>query len=262
MRPIAIAATLAASLILGAGSAQASVITISVTGNLTTGFDHDNFLGAGVGSLIGDSATFSYRINTATLGASFSTTPEDKTWLYSDDPTTSGDLGVVTSLTPIGISDTITMFGNSYTTGTDRHFLVLEKGFNNIPAIVNEDEVYISADIGVLSLTPSQRDYVALQLFTENGNSFVPSLDPNDLTQLKLPHCNVDQGDSLTALFRHFTGLFSPNGNPVFDTGSIDLCSGGKLTVTVNTPEPITIALFGAGLAGAAAMRRRRKNIA
>jgi len=59
---------------------------------------------------------------------------------------------------------------------------------------------------------------------------------------------------------------------PTIDLGALNVDNGGGVfgnpgcwsdqTCIRSVPEPLTLSLFGAGLAGAVAMRRRKKNVA
>jgi len=61
-------------------------------------------------------------------------------------------------------------------------------------------------------------------------------------------------------------GLYGVNGTAIkavaFSTGTVIGTGSVLITLPATVPEPMTLAMFGAGLAGAAALRRRKSKLA
>lgn len=250
MRFLVAACSLGLCLLASISPASATIFTITVSGDLTSGYETDNLFGLGTNTdLTGDAAVFAYVINTSLLGAAEDTSPGQATWIYSDVPTFAGDSPQCPpcSAVSIGITDLVTINGVTLTTGLDRQILDLEYGNLSSPGEnifeVSGDNKNEPDDLYNL------RDLVALTIITENYNTFFGSLDPNNIGGLTLPSCNTDNGDSSVAQFRS---------DATQDNGYIDLCSAEVSYSVTATPEPMTIALFGAGLLGLGALRRRK----
>ena len=102
-------------------------------------------------------------------------------------------------------------------------------------------------------------------------------LDLTTMVQTALPASDVDvNGDRLTltvptsllpstgffSLSDYLVNLWTRDGLNSADDTQIAEFAPSDSDVRVNAPEPITLAVFGAGLAGAAVIRRRRKKSA
>ena len=75
-----------------------------------------------------------------------------------------------------------------------------------------------------------------------------------------LSGCN---GGSDSGLFSAITSFFTGSSDETFSDASGEHLASVSLAeqaATVHNPEPSSLILFGAGLAGARALRRRRKN--
>ena len=251
MRILVAACSLGLCMLAGVSPANATIFTITVSGPLTSGVDNTNYFGTGLTNLTGDSAVFTYVINTNLLGSPSFTETGNAIWVYSSvSPTPVNDSPQCPpcSSVPIGISDSVTINGVTLATGLDRQLLDLQyldpnASGANVFEVTADNKNDPTDDPGI-------RDYVALTLQTFD-NPFFPYLDPNNIGDLSIPECNVDNGDSLLAAFR---------GADTQDSGFIDLCSSqASFSITEQAPEPMTIALFGAGLIGLGALRRRQK---
>jgi hypothetical protein len=196
--------------------------------------DPDNYFGLGT-DLSGQLATFTFTIDLTTLGTP-ATTSDTAEWIW-ENPNANLYTGETdTSLTPIGISDSVTINGKTVTAGVDRQLLFLQDGVDG------SDVLQIIANTELLG-TYAGRDYVDLTAVTYQ-NPFLSSLDPVDLANLVLPSGCNDQ------IFNHLTDAETRT----YASGSIGSIGGQCVPV----PEPMTILIFGAGLLGLGALRRRK----
>ena len=96
------------------------------------------------------------------------------------------------------------------------------------------------------------------------GTTFTSGLNSVDVTSLV--NAALTSGDPFLEFLMygddtvdgHLWTYDQPQDTNTYGTNTPNL----QLSITENVPEPITLSLFGAGLAGAAAIRRRRKNVA
>jgi hypothetical protein len=257
------AVSLAACVMVGAPAFADTIITITASGPLVSpvpffGYpdvDTNNYFGLGT-DLTGVPATFTYVIDVSQLGTP-STSSGVSDWVYDDPVAEAGSGDSTTSSVPIGIYATVTIHGITVTTGRDRGLLLMTQ------QVAGEDflEVItanVPGDFAFRSLNDLYLDTLS--------NPFLTSLNPVDLAGLILPACNADNGDTMS------TGFIVRNpGDFVGARGGLDLCgSNTSFSVTETTgpaptpifntpvPEPMTILIFGSGLLGLGALRRRK----
>lgn len=252
MRLSAAAVSLALCVLVGAPAYADEIITIKASGNLgpsvTTGpaSDADNFFGLGA-DLTGALAQFTWTIDIGSLGTPASSAGEND-WIWEVPADSAFTLETNTSLVPLGITGSLTINGTTVSTGLSREVLVLQQD------VSGADELLTYTNTNSTGTFP-QRNWIDFLAQTFGGNFFIPSLDPADLAGLTLPACNTDNGDNISGDFRYKTS--TPN---TYANGAIDLCGANTtFSVTASAPEPMTIALFGAGLIGLGALRRRKE---
>jgi hypothetical protein len=130
-----------------------------------------------------------------------------------------------------------------------------------------DDTTYLTSGVGSVTLAfSSEQRYLGIlwgsidpenTLSFYNGGSLVQAFSGTDI----LGGANGDQGVNGT-LYVNFTTSDTPFDSVVLTSSTyafeFDNVAFGE-RVPVNTPEPITLSLFGAGLAGLGFARRRRK---
>jgi hypothetical protein len=181
----------------------------------------------------GDAVQFSFTFNSFTLSA---VGLVNNGWAY--DPTVQGALGTINA----SVDKDIVASEPGGATGATNTFrpMVEQDGVFYLAAILGSTfdiPATGSYDSGfeTLSGTLSQSDFVEFDFSTGTFGTANPNFD----------------GDPL---------LFGLGQLATFGAGSADVATYDNLDLTLNpVPEPFTLSLFGAGLAGAAAMRRRKK---
>lgn len=145
-------------------------------------------------------------------------------------------------------------------TGDTKQKKMLGSGQTAVPALTSLLDI---ADVGS-SLTPVDKFLASpgAPLFATFAFADVDGLDGVGFFAPELG--NYDGVSSISPIAVNFTGTFllpTNHGIVLFETGS-DMMFQAVTVPDANVPEPITLTLFGAGLAGIGAMRRRRKAIA
>ena len=151
---------------------------------------------------------------------------------FSYDPLTQGAITSLSTsvLKNISINVTGSGFGNSY------H-----------PVIEQGGVFYVASFVGPTFSGPGGPGYQ-----TFSGNLTAASFDNYDFTTgiMGSLNPNFDGGPMLFGLAQ-ITGLTAPSETLITQYDN--------LTFAINVPEPFTLSLFGAGLAGAISLRRRKK---
>lgn len=143
-------------------------------------------------------------------------------------------------------------FGNSGTTSASVTYDLGSVLNINAMALWNEE----SSGIGRLDIFTSLDNITfgaVTTFFPPNnpiGSNYGPSVigNPNDPTGTNLRYVRLDMSNC-----------------PQAEAGSFPACAIGEVAfdrISATVPEPITLSLFGTGLAGAIAMRRRKKTAA
>jgi hypothetical protein len=151
---------------------------------------------------------------------------------FSYDPLVQG---VITSfstsaLKNISVNLTGTGFGNTY------H-----------PVIEQDGTYYVASIPGATFSGPGGPEYQSF-----SGNLTASSFDNYDFMTGIMGSLNPNfGGDTMLFGLAQISGLTAPNETLITQYDN--------LSFAINVPEPFTLSLFGAGLAGAVAMRRRKK---
>lgn len=146
-------------------------------------------------------------------------------------------------------------------TGDTTQKQTLGSGLSAVPALTSFLEI---ADVGS-PITPMGGEVLASSgapLFATFAFDIGDGLDGVGFFAPEL--AGYDGLRSMAPIAVNFTGTFlltTDQGMLLFETGS-DMMFQAVTVPDADTPEPITLPLFGAGLAGAAAMRRRHKAFA
>lgn len=113
-----------------------------------------------------------------------------------------------------------------------------------------------------LALAPSDFDFANDLLVANFGDGTIDAFDPNSFAfmgQLLTQDGTPVQIDGLWDIAFGNGANAGPKNRLFFTAGPDDEANG--LFGVLQTPEPFTLSIFGAGLAGAAALRRRRESV-
>jgi len=159
--------------------------------------------------------------------------------------------------------------------GTTFPLLIVNGATSGSPTIWEEDNIH-TATAGANGFSANVMDICCNSTFGSNSNSpsdiqFQVNIDNAGWTDLAdyltAPGAIAQSGDS--GILESINGSFMSTAGGEFDiraTNSIDVPGGNdfalaniSVTPATRVPEPFTLSIFGAGLAGAAALRRRKK---
>ncbi|HEY1877833.1 MAG TPA: PEP-CTERM sorting domain-containing protein [Rhizomicrobium sp.] len=158
--------------------------------------------------------------------------------------------------------------------GTNYPLLLVNGATSGSPVIWEEDNILTSQG-GTYQFSANVMDICCNATFGTNSNSpsdilFQVNVNGGGWTDLAdyltAPGAVAQSGDS--GILEFIDAYFTSTAGGQFDIraiNNIDVAGGNDFALTnINVtavPEPVTIALFGAGLVGAAAMRRRKKAV-
>jgi PEP-CTERM motif len=271
------AMSLLASTVLGAGAASANVIVGNTTlpsysdGALKISFDDHETLVTGIGGILqgtGIIKSITGGLN-QTYGNSASVTSTGANGLF-------GSTHILTDVfTGFTLRTTVTAGGNTTLFFTGGTFKIYELPGSNVPntsttgsgaaglalAITNA-----SAGVPFLILTPQVQDVF--------GDTFITTINNTVLSNFTLAqgvaYLSATGGTAMSyfdtnTVFNSYLNQFADLqfGGRAQTTGCPNLANtlrvcGSDDAFNVQVPEPLTLSLFGAGVAGAAAIRRRK----
>jgi PEP-CTERM motif len=231
-------------MVLGAeNSALATPIDLTIAGHVTNNtynYDYTGVFGS-IGSLSGDAFNLTLTYDPALAGPDLS--PPANSGYYEQFNTS-------------WINISITINGHTESVGTGVSFDQMAVDLGG----VNPDSLLVETAYPAAPPGDFNGSYFELQLYSLVGQHFFS----NDSVPTYIDPSLIQTGGSRVGDIQIERGVY---GNPNVTTGEadaylgIDSIIGGSLVtppVTGNVPEPITLSIFGAGLVGAAAMRRRK----
>ena len=237
MRSISIAAVAALAVATFSASAHATTVTATFTGTVASGFDTTGVFGAPNTDLTGETFTAVFtEVDGPGVGQYF---PGFQDYLYGGT-SNPGTVSPVTGVLTIN-GFTVNFPGLEFSEVSQS---TLASGQATV-AYIAEDFAFTGSGFNSDALGAQIASFI---------NSIMPSADYH------VPFSYTTQADD-SALDNFNIADYS------FSTGTYSALVSGSLfsnsvTVTVSktpVPEPLTLSLFGTALAGAAALRRRRK---
>lgn len=218
--------------LLAASAAQASTITVTFKGTTFNGHDYSGFYGGG--SISGLPYTAVFTIDD-TRGNSTYTAPNHS--LIEGGTNFGASVPVTATFTLNGITTT---YAGTYDSTFEQWVNPLP-GLNEVTALAWQSETIGTIYYGT---------YLSQGLYSY-ANAFIPSYD------FHVPYTHTLQPDDAwigSVSYQTYNYVTT-----ALDQWTADLMVTSVTVGTPSIPEPATLALFGAGLTGAARLRRRAK---